>query len=201
MGTDEPKEEWLDELVGALQKEEPANPEVEDQLMARIRAEAARTMPGAGAVHGRGWWNWLSRPRRIALSPLGFGAAVLGMLLLALGGSYLGGSMDRREAEMRAAAIPRAEGTRPVLFTLLAPQAHSVSVAGDFNNWDPAAAPLELRASGGVWAGVYWMPDGVYSYSYVVDGRISTQAGDRPSLPAADFGGSNSVLVVGKESI
>src|SRR6266567_187523 len=38
-------------------------------------------------------------------------------------------------------------------FAVWAPNADAVSVIGDFNNWDPAAAPLRSRGSSGIWEG------------------------------------------------
>ena len=38
-----------------------------------------------------------------------------------------------------------------ILFRVWAPNANAVSVVGDFNDWDPAAAPMEKVTSGGVW--------------------------------------------------
>jgi 1,4-alpha-glucan branching enzyme len=37
-------------------------------------------------------------------------------------------------------------------FRVWAPRAHTVSVVGDFNGWDPGATPMHPGA-GGVWAG------------------------------------------------
>lgn len=38
-----------------------------------------------------------------------------------------------------------------IVFRVWAPNANSVSVVGDFNGWNPAAAPMEKVTSGGVW--------------------------------------------------
>jgi 1,4-alpha-glucan branching enzyme len=45
-------------------------------------------------------------------------------------------------------------GPDTTAFAVWAPGARAVSVVGDFNGWDPAAAPLDPRASSGIWAGV-----------------------------------------------
>ncbi len=47
-------------------------------------------------------------------------------------------------------------GERPedgATFAVWAPAARGVAVIGDFNGWDPAAAPLEARGSSGIWEG------------------------------------------------
>ena len=38
-----------------------------------------------------------------------------------------------------------------VNFAVWAPNAQSVSVIGDFNEWDPEAAPMTLLGTSGVW--------------------------------------------------
>jgi chromosome partitioning protein len=56
-----------------------------------------------------------------------------------------------------------------VRFTLQAPEAHRVQLAGDFNHWEPAGNEMQFR--GGVWQKVLPLPPGRYRYRYVVDGR------------------------------
>ena len=42
-------------------------------------------------------------------------------------------------------------GITGVLFAVWAPNAHNVSVVGDFNSWDPRRHPMRLRHHGGIW--------------------------------------------------
>ncbi|MFL5927616.1 MAG: 1,4-alpha-glucan branching protein GlgB [Gaiellaceae bacterium] len=58
-----------------------------------------------------------------------------------------------------------------VRFAVWAPNAHHVSVIGDFNDWDPAASPLQPVDGTGIWEGIV---DGArvgQHYKYNVDGR------------------------------
>jgi translation elongation factor EF-1beta len=43
----------------------------------------------------------------------------------------------------------------------------SVSIAGNFNHWNPQP----LQKQGNYWFGVFNLPDGIYQYKYIVDGR------------------------------
>jgi hypothetical protein len=82
-----------------------------------------------------------------------------------------------------------------VAFSLEAPQATRVSLVGDFNNWDPAATPLE-RGSAGRWEAVVPLTPGRYQFTFVVDG---SQWVRDPALPQAvgdDFGQPTSVITV-----
>ncbi len=57
---------------------------------------------------------------------------------------------------------------KPVNFYCPAPAATQVSLAGDFNNWQPV--PMERR-EGGWWFLQVWMPHGLHQYRFLVDGE------------------------------
>jgi len=67
----------------------------------------------------------------------------------------------------------------------------SVSVAGTFNNWSPQT----LQKQGNSWFGVFDLPDGIYQYKYLVDGRWVYDIGQ---IHADDGGNWNNEVVVGK---
>jgi 1,4-alpha-glucan branching enzyme len=62
------------------------------------------------------------------------------------------------------------ERTRRVNFSLLAPQAESLSVAGDFNNWNTISHPLK-KDKKGVWKISLDLIPGIYQYRFFVDGE------------------------------
>jgi 1,4-alpha-glucan branching enzyme len=80
-----------------------------------------------------------------------------------------------------------------VRFVLFAPDAQQVSLAGTFNQWDPAATPLVRTGTPGVWSATLILPAGQHQYAFVVDG--ARWVAD-PGAPAVDdgFGRRNSVL-------
>jgi 1,4-alpha-glucan branching enzyme len=58
-----------------------------------------------------------------------------------------------------------------VRFAVWAPNAHYVSVVGDFNDWNPAASPLAPVAETGIWEGIV---EGAYTsqrYKFHLDGH------------------------------
>ena len=80
-------------------------------------------------------------------------------------------------------------------FVLVAPQAASVALVGDFNDWDPARSPMQTAH--GVWATVMRLAPGRYRYAFLVNG-VEWRAD--PSAPAAtddEFGTPSSVVTVG----
>jgi hypothetical protein len=80
-------------------------------------------------------------------------------------------------------------------FVLVAPQAASVSLVGDFNDWDPARS--RMQAAHGVWATVVPLAPGRYRYAFLVNG---SEWRPDPGAPAArddEFGTPGSVVTVG----
>lgn len=94
-----------------------------------------------------------------------------------------------------APAIAAAAGEDEVLFVMPAPNAKSVAVVGNFNNWSPT--PLSDPDGDGIWTARIPLPPGRYEYAFVVDGHWWGQD------PLADdyvrsFGQYNSVRYVGR---
>ncbi len=81
-----------------------------------------------------------------------------------------------------------------VRLQIRAPQAHAVTVAGDFNGWDRSASPLGARGNGW-WEITLRLPAGTYQYVFFVDGKPAPLP---PGTPTVDdgFGGRNGVLEV-----
>ena len=64
---------------------------------------------------------------------------------------------------------PSRRTAKPVTFRLEAPEATSVTIAGDFNDWNPEARPLRRRKDGVWWVTLRLSPC-VYHYRFVVNG-------------------------------
>jgi hypothetical protein len=82
-----------------------------------------------------------------------------------------------------------------VRFVLVAPEAHAVSLAGTFNQWNPRATPLVRTGANGAWTATLTLPPGQHQYAFVVDG---VRWVPDPGAPAVDdgFGRRNSVLTL-----
>ncbi len=105
-----------------------------------------------------------------------------GRHLISLKGSRLSGESETRTEE------------RHMTFSLYAPEAGCVSLAGEFNAWSPDACPLD-KAPGGMWERVLALPPGRYEYKFIVDGLWQNDPGCTVYAPNP-FGGENSVLIV-----
>ena len=59
---------------------------------------------------------------------------------------------------------------RKVNFTLYAPEAREISLAGDFNQWSTQSLPMK-RDKKGIWKLKTPLPPGRYEYKFYVDGN------------------------------
>lgn len=131
-------------------------------LAARIREAVADA-----EVPGPWWrrvWQWMVQPQTIELSPVGglAGAAALALALMFLvpDGSAPEEGQPPSETSTRVA----------VQFSLEAPDARSVALAGDFSGWEPAARLTDADGDG-VWTGRIILSAGVHQYMFLVDGE------------------------------
>ena len=79
-------------------------------------------------------------------------------------------------------------------FSLSAPQAQSVFIAGDFNQWNPSSHPLKMDAQG-VWRISLILNPGQYEYRFLVDGEWQNHPNCISSVENP-FGTSNSLKIV-----
>ncbi|MHC4336455.1 MAG: AAA family ATPase [Planctomycetota bacterium] len=82
-----------------------------------------------------------------------------------------------------------------VVFVTLYPRAHTVQIAGDFNNWQPQQTPMEKVGDSGVWQTKLKLPAGKYRYRLVVDGQWQ-QDPYNEKAELNPYGDYNSVLEV-----
>jgi hypothetical protein len=176
-------------VADALRRPAPLTPDFDARVMA-----AVRRAPPAAPVRA---WAWLREPRVLAVSPLGGLAMAAG-----LAGILIVGAVSREpRAESRE---PRAEsrGQREegaaasVTFVLVAPQARSVALAGDFNDWDASRVQMRREASG-IWTVDVPLTPGRYRYVFVVDGRRFVADPAAALAAGDDFGTPTSVVTIG----
>lgn len=164
----------------------PAPSWLESRVMAEIES-----LPEPGLL-GRAW-GWLLRPRPIRLSPATLGLAAAAVLAVAF-------LPQRREP----AAVAGTEGggtqdaVAPVVyvqFDLRAPDARSVSVGGDFDEWQ-GSYPLEDRNGDGIWTGRVPVKPGLHSYMFLVNGSRWVTDPEAGHYTDDGFGNRNAVVAV-----
>ena len=94
-------------------------------------------------------------------------------------------------------AGPMAPDVTPsgVRFRCVAEGARRVAVVGSFNSWDPDRDLLTGPDADGRWQGTVALPQVIWRYAFVVDGRW-LRPEDAPKYEADGFGGENGLLIV-----
>jgi len=82
-----------------------------------------------------------------------------------------------------------------IVFVTLYPRAHSVQIAGDFNNWQPEQHMMDKVGDTGVWQTQMKLGPGRYRYRLVVDGQWQ-QDPYNELTEINPFGGFNSVVEI-----
>jgi hypothetical protein len=147
---------------------------------------------GPASADTRSKVAWLARRWTIRLSPLGGLAAAATFAGVMLVGSLL----PPPEAATPSAMSTQSATGELTQFVLVAPEAASVAVVGDFNDWNFSATPLTRQAGDGVWWVTVPLQPGRYRYAFVVNGESWRSD---PNEPAAEdeFGRPNSVVTIG----
>lgn len=168
-------------LLAAVVASIPSEPMVDLGPEVLRAIAAARHVEAPGEPHRSTWWQRLWRPRPVTLHwRPAYAIGMAAVLVVAL------------------VTIPRpsATPTGPAILTrfeLSAPDAHKVSLAGGFTNWQPE---IELtQGAGGTWTVVVPLEPGIHTYAFVIDGERWVPD---PGSPTYDdgFGGQNSRLTL-----
>jgi hypothetical protein len=190
-------------IESALRKRPPVAAASVDRVMARVRMQ--RLEPAPAARRSTRLRRWLMERRTITVSPVHLLAAsvIIGIGLFALRG--LRHSLDTlpivpgttaSPAILAAARNSAPADERPVQFVFVARDARLVTIAGDFNDWNPTATPLKRAGTDGVWSIVLPLSPGRHLYSFVVDGRLWVPDAEAPRAPENEFGTESSVVLV-----
>lgn len=184
-------EALLEDVRAALPASAP--PELEAEVFRALAEE-----PGHGTAGGRaGLWEWLTRARPVPVSPLtaALAAAALAVLVLRPWEGAPPPVAPGTAGPDVVAGEEAPEATRIyVEFVLRAPDATSVSVAGDFNEWTPTL--LEDVDGDGVWSGRIRVEPGVHQYMFVLDDSTWVTDPQADRYAEDGFGNRNAVLAV-----
>lgn len=202
---DDMRDDTMDDLIARvveeLRRPVAVSPEFDARLMAQLYSAPHSRLGGVAPI-----WTWLRRPRTLRLSPLGaLGLAAAAALVVVLARALavaLGASSQTVArtpvTEQLAPVVSMAEhgGTQMVRFVFLAPNAHTVAVAGDFNNWSVGHTMMRRVSPSGLWTVDVPLRPGRYTYTFVVDGTRWLADPAAPREIGDDFGAPSSVLAV-----
>lgn len=176
--------EMWDRATEELQRPAQAAPQwLEDQVMAEIEGASVPSAT-SGSQTDRDSGSWLTRPIQFRVTPLTglLAAAALAGVLLIPGGT------DTTE-------VAGAPETVYVQFVLEAPSAQSVSVAGDFSEWEDTHT-LDDPDGDGIWTGRVPLKPGMHQYMFVIDGADWVTDPRAERYADDGFGNRNAVIAV-----
>lgn len=198
--TDPDQDSYVDWIAREARRPVAVDPAAVQRVMTRVRREPLPTRRTP-------LWRWVVEPRSLPLSPILGAALAAGLVGI---GIFLGHfQFDRgghnptgRSDTVAVAQPPLASfsDTNTIKFVLVAPHASTVSVVGDFNNWDAQATPMTRTNTDGTWSVALRLPVGRHVYAFVVNGATGTKWVADPTAPLAPedgFGAPNSVVLVG----
>ena len=96
--------------------------------------------------------------------------------------------------KMITAGLRRAFAAVP--FVLRRPNARRVALVGDFYAWSPTAIPMTRRPDG-TWTATVELTPGRHTYAFVVDDTVWVTDPRAETVPDADYGRTQSVIIVG----
>jgi 1,4-alpha-glucan branching enzyme len=108
-----------------------------------------------------------------------------------------GKTTAKKNSTKKSGPVKRTRKTIPSTeFSVHAPNANEIFLAGDFNNWQNDSKDFRLRKfRDGTWKKMVKLKPGVYEYQFVVDGRWWTDPAHKNRI-ANPYGTENSVKVV-----
>jgi hypothetical protein len=177
------EEERLRELLGTLREDMRAP--------AGFRASVMRAVAEVPSSRWRRVADWWLKPRPVQITP-----AMGALAVAAVAAVLLWPGSDRSDV-----AGPAPDGASQVVtrFVLVAPEASSVRLTGDFLAWSREGIALEDLRGTGIWTADVPLPPGVYQYTFVID-ETEWVADPRAVSQVDDgFGQMNSVVIVPAE--
>src|SRR5437867_3006461 len=126
-----------DELISQVADELRAPVALDPAFDARVMAAVRRAAPG----HWRLALRWWTQPRPLRVSPLvglASAAALAGVVVIGTRAVQPRSATEAGQGPQGALAASTEAASEVVQFVLVAPQAATVALVGDFNDWDPA---------------------------------------------------------------
>ena len=142
--------------------------------------------------------GWLERHPLLGweVSGMALAASLLFMTLAPTGSLPFQPVVPGQEPFISVAATSGAAQAERARFSLYAPQAHSISLIGEFNGWG-SEQQLSLRPQGnGVWTVEVPLSPGRYQYAFLIDGKDMATDPRAEQRVNDDFGRKNAVLTV-----
>ena len=185
------KNELLERGIAMLREPVALSDDLDQRIMGAVAELPRPVRPGPVQRASA----WLIQPHAVRIRPAMALAAAAAVVLAVFGWPR----SSERAPEPAAVARSAVSGptTAPVQFMLVAPRATTVSLVGDFNDWQAGATPMTGTVADGLWSVTVPLTPGRYRYAFLVDGATWVPDPDAPRTIDDDFGRPNSVLTIG----
>ena len=179
----------LDRAIELLKEPVRIDPALDARIMDEIES-----VPSPHGWKQRIWsvFDWFTRGRSVRVSPLGGLAVAAGIAAIVIFGRSEGGALEQSTPNISALR------SSTVQFVIVAPTATEVSLVGDFNDWNPAATPMQLVAENRVWSVTVPLDAGRYRYAFLVNGNTWLSDPSAPPMRDDEFGRPGSVVTIGE---
>lgn len=196
---------FFERIIQDMRADEQLDADFEERVMMAVHSQTQDSHIDTDIIRRNnkagGWWR---NSYTIHISPVAGFAIAAGFAFIVLLGNLAIQSHFSREINIESALpVTTVNATTPdtvhiLRFVLMAPDAQSVSIVGDFNGWDKTATPLTTAARPGVWTTSIVLPPGRHEYAFIVrDGSQERWVLDPTSGTVHDdFDTESSVVVV-----
>lgn len=189
---------FIENIAAELRRPVQIDARFDDRVMAAI--EEPEVIP----IRPMAPRPWIERSWTISVSPVAAIAAAAAFVgLVGLGAWRLNAPAPQVASDTGSSigALPVADA--PVIdespqmrqFIFMAPTAESMSLVGDFNDWDASATPMTRVSDDGVWSVTLPLVPGQYQFQYIMNDTLRLAD---PTLPKVSdsYGSLNSVITI-----
>ena len=195
--TEESRDPFIDQIAAELKRPVRLDPRFDERVMEALNAPDVIPLHPAREQRR----PWLVRPWTLRVSPIGAFAAAAALVGVVTFSAWQFRPVDQVQVaaeQVGGNLTPVANaGEEPLVvqqFTFYQKGLQSVSIVGEFNDWDSDSTKL-TQVSEGVWTVSLPLRPAVYEYQFILNG---TQRVTDPTMPQVknDFGSPNSVITV-----
>ena len=195
--TEQVRDPFIDQIAAELKRPVRLDPRFDERVMEALNA------PDVIPLHPTREQRrpWLVRPWTLRVSPIGAFAAAAALVGVVAFSAWQFRPVDQVQVaaeQVGGNLTPVANaGEEPLVvqqFTFYQKGLQSVSIVGEFNDWDSDSTRL-TQVSEGVWTVSLPLRPAVYEYQFILNGK---QRVTDPTMPQVknDFGSPNSVITV-----
>ena len=192
------RDPFIDQIAAELKRPVRLDPRFDDRVMEALNAPDVIPLHPARQAGKPGTRRpWLVRSWTLRVSPIGAFAAAAALVGVIAFGAWQLGPIDQVQVASEQVAggslTPVSNtGEAPLVvqqFTYYHKGLQSISLVGEFNDWDADSTTL-TEVSPGVWTVSLRLRPGVYEYQFILNGK---QRVTDPTMPqtSSDFGSPN----------